>query len=89
LRRAFFFFDWRSQYSRATVGYEESFQNPVFDPRSRDLHSRFRGRQAELCEDREELPHEQPSARFPGQPSEFAKVDNCLRVISQTKSFKV
>jgi hypothetical protein len=53
VKRAFFsFFDWRSQYSRATVGYEESLQNPVFDPGSRDLHSEFRGRQAELSEDR-------------------------------------
>jgi hypothetical protein len=50
--RAFLCFHWRSRYARATVGYEESFQNPVFDPGSRDLHSEFRGRQAELSEDR-------------------------------------
>jgi hypothetical protein len=49
---AFLCFHWRSQYSRAKIGYEESFQNPVFDPGSRDLHSEFRGRQAELSEDR-------------------------------------
>jgi len=39
--RQLFSFHWRWQYSRATVGYEESFQNPVFDPGSRDLHSEF------------------------------------------------
>jgi hypothetical protein len=49
---AYSVFNWRSQYSRATVGYEESFQNPVFDSGSRDLHSEFRRGQAELSEDR-------------------------------------
>jgi hypothetical protein len=47
-----YFFSWRSQNSRATVDYEESSQNPVFDHGSRDLHSWFRGGQAELSEDR-------------------------------------
>jgi hypothetical protein len=40
------------------VGDEKSSQNPVFDPGSRNLHSGFRGRQAELCEDGQELPYE-------------------------------
>jgi hypothetical protein len=51
-RKQLVFFDWLSQYLGATVSYEESFQNPVFDPGSRDLHSEFRGGQAELSEDR-------------------------------------
>jgi hypothetical protein len=46
-----YLFDWLSQSSRVTFGYEKLSQNPVFNPGSRDLHSRFRGRQAELCED--------------------------------------
>jgi hypothetical protein len=37
-------FDWRSQNSRATVGYENLSENPVFNPGGRDLHSEFRGR---------------------------------------------
>jgi hypothetical protein len=40
------------------VAHEKSSQNPVFDPGSRDLHSGFRGGQAELSEDRQELPDE-------------------------------
>jgi hypothetical protein len=40
------------------VAHEKLSQNPVFDPGSRDLHSGFRGRQAELCEDGQELPYE-------------------------------
>jgi hypothetical protein len=40
------------------VAHEKSSQNPVFDPGSRNLHGGFRGRQAELCEDGQELPYE-------------------------------
>jgi hypothetical protein len=56
--RAYSVFNWLSRWSRATVVYEQLSQNPVFGPGSCDLHSRFRGRQAELPEDRKELPHE-------------------------------
>jgi hypothetical protein len=54
-----YLFHWRSQHSQATVGYEEFSQDPVFDLGSCDLHSRFRGGQAELSEDWQELPDEQ------------------------------
>jgi len=40
------------------VAHEKLSQNPVFGLGSRDLHSGFRGRQAELCEDGQELPYE-------------------------------
>jgi hypothetical protein len=46
-----YLFDWLWRWSQATVDYEESFQNPVVDPGSRDLHSKFRGGPAELSED--------------------------------------
>src|SRR5512133_3265588 len=51
-------FHWRSQCSRATVEYEKLSQSPVFNPGSCDLHGGFRGRQAELSEDRQELSDE-------------------------------
>jgi len=51
-------FHSRSRYSRATVGYEELSQSLVFNPDSCDLHSGFRGRQAQLSEDWQELPDE-------------------------------
>jgi hypothetical protein len=44
-------FHWLSKYLRATVDHEELPENPVFNRGSRDLHSRFRGRHAELCKD--------------------------------------
>jgi hypothetical protein len=37
---------------------EELSESSAFDSRSYDLHSGFRGRQAELREDGEELPYE-------------------------------
>jgi len=45
-------FSWHSQFSRATLTYDELLQNPVFDPGGRNLHIEFRGGQAELSEDR-------------------------------------
>jgi hypothetical protein len=51
-------FHWRSQCSRATVEYEKLSQSPVFDSGSCVLHGGFRGGQAELSEDRQELSDE-------------------------------
>jgi hypothetical protein len=46
------FFSLAFAMVEATFGHEEISQNFVFDPGGRDLHSGFRGRQAELSEDR-------------------------------------
>jgi hypothetical protein len=42
----------------ATLVDAELSQSFSFGSGSRDLHSGFRGRQAELCEDGQELPYE-------------------------------
>jgi hypothetical protein len=50
--RAGLSFHWLSQWLEATLADEELSENSAFGSCSRDLHSRFRGGQAELSEDR-------------------------------------
>jgi hypothetical protein len=56
--RAALSFHWLSQWLEATLLNEELSQSSAFGSGSCNLHSRFRGRQAELCEDGQELPYE-------------------------------
>jgi hypothetical protein len=48
----FHLFHWLSRWQRTTVVYEELSESSAFGSGRRDLHGGFRGRQAELCEDR-------------------------------------
>jgi hypothetical protein len=50
--RAALSFHWLSQWLEATLADEELSQSSAFGSDSCNLHSRFRGGQAELSEDR-------------------------------------
>jgi hypothetical protein len=56
--RAVLSFHWLSQWLEATLLNEELSQSFALGSGSWNLHGGFCGRQAELCEDGQELPYE-------------------------------